>query len=111
MALARTRRIGGSGASPRAAAETAPVPACAEPLPARPWLPLALVAADPGPIRRCTYRRLAVAAPGTRNASTAYAAHCLYPRMEEAIPLGDLERARAICAGCTATGIFRPDED
>lgn len=111
MALVRTRRIGGSGTGPRPAAGTPHVPAGAEPLPVRPWLPLALATADPGPIRRCTYRRLAVVAPGTRSAPAAYAAHCLYPRMEEAVPLGDLERARGICAGCTATGIFRPDED
>ncbi|MFO1540754.1 MAG: hypothetical protein ACKOTZ_10010 [Chloroflexota bacterium] len=110
MALVRTRRIG-SGAAARPAAGAPALPTDVAPLPVRPWLPLALAAADPAPIRRCTYRRLTVVTPATRNAATGYAADCLYPRMEEAIPLGDLERARGICAGCTATGIFRPDED
>jgi len=111
MALARTRRIGSTGAAPRPAAGTPSLPAGAEPLPVRPWLPIALAAVEPAPIRRCTYRRLSVVTPATRGAATGYAADCLYPRMEEAVPLGDLERARAICAGCSATGIFRPDED
>jgi hypothetical protein len=40
-----------------------------------------------------------------------YDVACLYPDREQALPLGDLDSARAICDACAATGIFRPDED
>jgi hypothetical protein len=36
---------------------------------------------------------------------------CLYPDRRRAIPLGDLETASPICNACTASHIFRPDED
>jgi hypothetical protein len=36
---------------------------------------------------------------------------CMYPKRESPVPLGDLESARPVCDGCTARGIFRPDED
>jgi hypothetical protein len=66
--------------------------------------------ADSGRLRRCTFRRVAVTA--TRQSSPpSYEAACLYPSGASAIPLGDLDSARAICDSCAATGIFRPDED
>jgi hypothetical protein len=79
---------------------------------ARAALPLlSSVPANGGYLRRCTYRRIALAVPGTRRAEPVYAVSCLYPDRETGSPLGDLHSARAICDGCAATGIFRPDED
>jgi hypothetical protein len=49
--------------------------------------------------------------PVVRRSEPAYAVTCLYPDRETPRPLGDLASARAICDGCAATGIFRPDED
>ncbi|MFI5254387.1 MAG: hypothetical protein ACHQ15_02875 [Candidatus Limnocylindrales bacterium] len=61
-----------------------------------------------GRLRRCTFRRLIAVRGGTR---PVYSAECLYPDRTVAIPLGDLEAARPICANCAASHIFRPDED
>jgi hypothetical protein len=36
---------------------------------------------------------------------------CLFPDRALPMPLGDLESALPICNACTATGIFRADED
>ncbi len=59
-------------------------------------------------LRRCTYRRLVAV---RRQPGPIYEAECLYPDRGVPIPLGDLETARPICAACTASHIFRPDED
>jgi len=58
--------------------------------------------------RRCTFRRLGRIAtePGA-----GYEVSCLYPDRRLPIPLGDLDAAESICGPCTATHIFRPDED
>ena len=62
------------------------------------------------PLRRCTYRRItAVAAAG--NQPAGYEVACMFPDRRRAIPLGDVERARPICATCTYQGIFRADSD
>jgi len=62
------------------------------------------------PLRRCTYRRVtAVAASGGQPAG--YEVACMFPDRRRAIPLGDVERARPICATCTFQGIFRADSD
>jgi hypothetical protein len=59
-------------------------------------------------IRRCTFRRLTqVDVAGDR----IYDVACLYPERRRPIPLGDLESATPICNSCTASHIFRPDED
>ncbi len=101
MALARPRRTAALGALPARPADVVPT---------RPWLPVAAALPDrAGPIRRCTFRRLDPVGAGVGDA--AYAVSCLYPSMEEPIPLGDLGSARAWCGACSATGIFRPDED
>jgi hypothetical protein len=71
---------------------------------------LSTVPAHGGHLRRCTFRKLELSAPATRRAEASYAVTCLYPDRAPQ-PLGDLASARAICDGCAATGIFRPDED
>jgi len=62
----------------------------------------------PHRIKRCTYRRLIrVDQKGDR----VYDVECLYPDRKLPIPLGDLEAAIPVCNACTASHIFRPDED
>lgn len=62
----------------------------------------------PHRIKRCTFRRLIrVEMKGDR----VYDVECLYPDRKLPIPLGDLEAAMPICNACTASHIFRPDED
>jgi hypothetical protein len=77
---------------------------------------IAAVPRDGGRLRRCTYRRICVAPatstrPGDRNHLPTYVVSCLYPNLRQALPLGDLNSAKAICNACVATGVFRPDED
>ena len=64
-----------------------------------------------GRLRRCTFRRIdeVSALPG-RASRTKYEVMCLYST-DEALALGDIVEARAVCDACTASGIFRPDED
>ena len=64
-----------------------------------------------GRLRRCTFRRIdrVSALPG-RSDRTSYEVMCLYGS-DEPLALGDLSAARTICEVCTASGIFRPDED
>lgn len=62
----------------------------------------------PHRIRRCTYRRLISL---DRARERLYEVECLYPDRRLPIPLGDLESATPICNACTASHIFRPDED
>ena len=107
MALAQTKAV----------AVTEPLPEAAPML--HPWLPRALgralpmaqVAANETPLRRCTFRRLTVASPAGRGSATSYTAECLYEGLDHPLPMGDLDRAWSICNGCTNTGIFRADED
>ena len=69
---------------------------------------LPVVSGDP--LRRCTFRRIdAVAA--TANRPAGYNVSCMFPDRHKAVPLGDVERARPICAACTYQGIFRADSD
>ena len=65
-----------------------------------------------GRLRRCTFRRidLVEALPG-RADIPSYEIMCLYGDGEEPLALGDIESARGVCDACTASGIFRPDED
>ena len=64
-----------------------------------------------GRLRRCTFRRIdrVSALPG-RTSRTSYEVMCLYGA-DEPLALGDIVEARDVCEACTATGIFRPDED
>ena len=59
-------------------------------------------------IRRCTFRRV-TAVDG--RSDRAYDVDCLFPDRSLSMPLGDMESAMPICNACTATGIFRADED
>ena len=65
-----------------------------------------------GRLRRCTFRRIdrVSALAGRPNGST-YEVMCLYGSADEPLPLGDVATARPVCDTCTASGIFRPDED
>ena len=64
-----------------------------------------------GRLRRCTFRRIdrVSALPG-RSERTSYEVMCLYGA-DEPLALGDISEARPVCDACTASGIFRPDED
>lgn len=64
-----------------------------------------------GRLRRCTFRRIdGVSALPGRADRASYEVMCLYG-VDEPLALGDISEARAVCESCTATGIFRPDED
>ena len=65
-----------------------------------------------GRLRRCTFRRIdqVSALPG-RAPRLDYEVMCLYGDVDHPLALGDVSDARPICEGCTASGIFRPDED
>ncbi len=66
-------------------------------------------APSPAPrLRRCTFRRLSRIGMG---AYSEYEVSCLYPNRRVPLPLGDLQASAEICAVCTASHIFRPDED
>jgi hypothetical protein len=59
-------------------------------------------------IKRCTFRRVTAV---DRRRERTYDADCLFPDRGLSMPLGDLENATLICNACTASGIFRADED
>ena len=59
-------------------------------------------------IRRCTFRRLSRVGEGSQ---AGYEVSCLYPNRRVPLPLGDLASSGEICQACTASHIFRPDED
>jgi hypothetical protein len=59
-------------------------------------------------MRRCTFRRLERIGDGPES---EYEVTCLYPERRLPLLLGDLPAAIDACAGCAATGVFRPDED
>jgi hypothetical protein len=62
------------------------------------------------PLRRCTFRRVTAVAE-TATGPAGYEVACTFPDRQHAVPLGSVERARPICAGCTYQGIFRADSD
>lgn len=65
-----------------------------------------------GRLRRCTFRRIdRVAALPGRPGRSDYEVMCLYGDVDRPLALGDVSAAGPICDGCTASGIFRPDED
>jgi hypothetical protein len=59
-------------------------------------------------IRRCTFRRVTAV---DRHRERTFEVDCLFPDRALPMPLGDLEGAIPICNACTATGVFRADED
>ena len=65
----------------------------------------------PEPLRRCTFRRMALKASANPRALPMYDVACTFPDRRKAVPLGDVEAARPICASCTYQGIFRADSD
>jgi hypothetical protein len=71
--------------------------------------PHAHAVAASSPLRRCTFRRVTVMPNG--RSLPMYDVACTFPDRERAIPLGDVDDARPICAACTYQGIFRADED
>ena len=65
-----------------------------------------------GRLRRCTFRRIdAVSALPGRPGRSNYEVMCLYGDADAPLALGDISAAGPVCDGCSATGIFRPDED
>ncbi len=62
------------------------------------------------PLRRCTFRRV-TAVQATAVKPAGYEVACMFPDRKRPVPLGDIERARPICAACTYQGIFRADSD
>jgi hypothetical protein len=69
-----------------------------------------LPAVSSEPLRRCTFRRIAAVA-ATADQPARYEVTCMFPDRKAGVPLGDVERARPICAGCSYQGIFRADSD
>lgn len=61
------------------------------------------------PLRRCTFRRMTTVSKGRE--LPMYDVACTFPDRKRAVPLGDIEDARPICAACTYQGIFRADSD
>jgi hypothetical protein len=59
-------------------------------------------------IRRCTFRRVTAV---DRRRERTYDVDCLFPDRLLPMPLGDMESSIPICNTCTATGVFRADED
>jgi hypothetical protein len=61
-----------------------------------------------GRIRRCRVRHVSIlpASDGAR-----VQVDCLLGGIEHPLPLGTMDEARAICNACTATTIWRVDED
>jgi len=68
-------------------------------------------ASTPAPLRRRTFRRVAMNAAAGPRALPVYDVACTFPDRRKAVPLGDIESARPICESCTYQGIFRPDSD
>jgi hypothetical protein len=73
--------------------------------------PQAHGSAAPAPLRRCTFRRVAMKAAAGPRQLPVYDVACTFPDRRRAVPLGDIESARPICESCTYQGIFRPDSD
>ena len=61
-----------------------------------------------GSIRRCWVRHVSIL-PG--NGEPRVQVDCLLGGREHPLPLGTMDEAREICNACTATTIWRPDED
>jgi hypothetical protein len=58
-----------------------------------------------GRIRRCSVRHVAILQGG------GVQVDCLLGGREHPLPLGSMDEARPICKACTATTVWRADED
>jgi hypothetical protein len=61
-----------------------------------------------GRIRRCRVRHVSILPPDD---GSRVQVDCLLGGIEHPLPLGTMDEARAICNACTATTIWRADED
>jgi hypothetical protein len=61
-----------------------------------------------GRIRRCRVRHVSILPAGD---DTQVQVDCLLGGYAHPLPLGTMDEARAICNACTATTIWRVDED
>lgn len=61
-----------------------------------------------GRIRRCRVRHVSILPAG---AGPRVQVDCLLGGADHALPLGTMDEARDICNACTATTIWRADED
>jgi hypothetical protein len=61
-----------------------------------------------GRIRRCRVRHVSIV-PG--DATPRVQVDCLLGGSEYPLPLGTMDEARLICNACTATTVWRADED
>jgi hypothetical protein len=61
-----------------------------------------------GRIRRCRVRHVAIV-PGDKLPSVQV--DCLLGGRDHPLPLGTMDEARPICNACTATTVWRADED
>lgn len=61
-----------------------------------------------GRIRRCRVRHVSILPAGE---GPRVQVDCLLGGPDHPLPLGTLEEARAICNPCTATTVWRADED
>jgi hypothetical protein len=61
-----------------------------------------------GTIRRCRVRHVSIVAGAPQ---PAVQVDCLLGGRDHPLPLGTMDEAREICNACTATTIWRPDED
>jgi hypothetical protein len=61
-----------------------------------------------GKIRRCRVRHVSIVA-GT--AKPTVQVDCLLGGVDHPLPLGTMDEARPICNACTATTVWRVDED
>ena len=113
MTIARRRPdpIAALAPMPAAPAVRPPVPEIGVPLPLGD-APAPENLTSVGRLRRCTFRRIDRVEPlPGRSARSEFELMCLYGDADEPMALGDISAARPICDGCTASGIFRPDED
>ena len=63
-----------------------------------------------GRIRRCSVRHVSLL-PGEADPRDRVQVDCLLGGREHPLPLGTMDEARPICNACTATTVWRPDED
>jgi hypothetical protein len=61
-----------------------------------------------GRIRRCRVRHVSIVSGADR---PTVQVDCLLGGRDHPLPLGTMDEAREICNACTATTIWRPDED
>lgn len=61
-----------------------------------------------GRIRRCSVRHVSIV---PRRDGARVQVDCLLGGRDHPLPLGSMDEARAICKACTATTVWRADED